>query len=216
MQPAVPLPPRPEDGITARLQRAFFFDNSAGTYTDVTAAVSERGTTSNATLSSAEADVDFLYIGCAVPFRGVRVNVNAANGTASVLVATYRKSDDTWAGLTETDGTASAGAALAIDNTITWTVPTDWITFSVNGSPPLYWVRLAWDGGLDSATTVAELVPLGVESNGPVAIITQVVQLPRYWFNPDLIGGIEATGDNSDTVVVTWLCVGKNTWWVAQ
>src|SRR3990167_7981445 len=50
------------------------------------------------------ANGDFLLVGAEFPFRGVLCDVNAANGTASVLTVAYRKNDDTWATTSATDG----------------------------------------------------------------------------------------------------------------
>lgn len=199
--------------FTPRLKKAWKFTASGSVYRDDTDAVRERGTNQTATYNSMAANTDFIYVGADVPFRGTYINVVNANGTASNLVATYTKSDGTWAGLTETDGTASGGAALAIDNIVTWTVPTDWEKRVVNGAGPHYWVRYAFDGGTDSATSLAEIIPMPIQpslsttiggSDTPVVVATAVTP-PRYWFDPSHVGGVEVTAANTEVVRIEWL-----------
>ena len=197
--------------FSPRLQKAWKFTAVGSVYRDDTDTLTERGTNTTATYNSMVATNDFIYLGCDVPFRGVTVNVVNANGTASVLSAFYWDGS-AWTGLTETDGTASAGATLAIDNNITWTVPTDWAKTVVNGSGPLFWVRMNSDGGTDSATSLAEIVPLGVQgtsatvggSDTPVVVATAVAA-PRYWFDRNAVGGVEILAANTEVVRVEWL-----------
>lgn len=197
--------------FTPRLQKAWKFTAVGSVYRDDTDALSERGTNQTATYNSMVATNDFIYIGCDVPFRGVYVNVVNVNGTASVLSAFYDVSG-TWTGLTETDGTASAGATFAADNIITWTVPTDWTKSVVNGAGPLFWVRMNSDGGTDSATSLAEIIPLPVQgtsttvggSQSPVAVATAVAGA-RYWFNSNAVGGLEMLATNTEVFRNEWL-----------
>ena len=74
------------------------------------------------------ANGDFLLVGAHIPFRGVLVDINAANaaGSNAVLTAKYRKTDNTWANITATDGTIAGGKTFGTDGNVTWTVPTDW------------------------------------------------------------------------------------------
>lgn len=198
-----------------KLKQAFKFTASGSVYRDDTVALSERGTNQTATFNSMTATNDFIYIGCEVPFRGVYVNVVNANGTASVLSGTYTKNDGTYAALTVTDNTASGGATLAIDNTITWTMPTDWTKASVNGGAPLYYARLTTDGGTDSATSLAEVIPLSVQtanSTGAkgVVAVTTAVSAPRYWFSREHVGGIEAIAADTNVVRFEFLCTSPS------
>jgi hypothetical protein len=140
--------------------------DSLATATDYSQNAQDGSAATDVTLSSqgTAAQGDFLYVGSHLPFRGVAVDVDAANGTASVLTVKYRKSDNTWADVTATDGTASAGAAIAVDGNVTWTVPTDWIPCqlmvdSAGSAVPhrladLYWTRWEVSVALDSSTTL--------------------------------------------------------------
>jgi hypothetical protein len=139
--------------------------DTLATVTDYSVAAQDADATTDVVASSLDtlANGDALYIGSHLPFRGIAVDIDAANGTASVLAGHYRKSDNTWAALTVTDNTASGAATLAQDGTITWTMPTDWqldtllaagaaATVNHSGSR-LYWVRLSVSAALDSSTT---------------------------------------------------------------
>jgi hypothetical protein len=161
--------------------------------TDSSDAVQDEDTATLLTLSSLDtaANDDFVYVGSYVPFAGVHVDVGNTNGTSSVLTVKYRKDDDTWADISDTDGTASGGATFAVDGSVTWTIPTDWkadkladvasIADSINvpqKHEALYWTRWEVSVQLDSSVTVlrmmaiprnttrVELVPtLGIEDS---------------------------------------------------
>jgi len=195
-----------------RLKKAFKFTAVGSIYRDDTAVFAERGVNTTATYNSMVATNDFLYVGCDVPFRGVYVNVVNANGTASVLSAFYWDGS-AWTGLTETDGTTSGGATLAIDNAITWTMPTDWAKTNVNGVGPHFWVRMNSDGGTDSATSIAEVIPMPVQPSVSTVIggadtpilVASAVAAERYWFDPENVGGVEITAATTEVVRVEWL-----------
>lgn len=206
----------PTWNFTPRLRKAFWYDVTAGTYTDITTALTDRTTATsiNSFDGAASHAGDLLYIGCDVPFRGVYVDVTNTNGTASTLDASYW--NGAWTDLSTTDGTASGGATLAQDAPITWTMPTDWATTSVNGTGNLFWVYLWVSADLDSSVSIANLVPLGVQTAQPTSVAITSTVRPRYIFDNALTGGIEATGDNADTLVINWLCSGRNTGQVSQ
>lgn len=112
-----------------------------------------------------------VYVGSHLPFSGLEVDVDATNGTASVLSGTYWNGS-TWANITLTDGTASGGATFAQDGNITWTVPTAWETSGLVDSvataergigvttAELYWVRLVVSAALDSSTTLNSMIAI--------------------------------------------------------
>lgn len=202
--------------FTPRLKRALKFTAVGSVYRDDTAPFTERGANTVATFNSMVATNDFIYVGCDVPFRGVYINVVNANGTASVATWAY------WSGaaytdLSATDNTASAGATLAIDNSVTWTMPTDWAMTTVNGTGPHFWVRMNSSAGTDSATSLAEIIPMPVQpsvnsavggADTPVLVAT-AVDSARYWFDSEEVGGVEITAANTEVVRVEWLCAGR-------
>lgn len=147
--------------------------DSLATITDYSSEAQDGSTGTDVTLSSLDtlANGDALWIGSAHPFRGLVADVDAANGTASVLTGTYWNGS-ALANISLTDGTTSGGATFAVDGQITWTVPTDWVAASlrtISGVPTtpvaastqsLYWVRLVVGAALDSSTTLNSLMAL--------------------------------------------------------
>jgi hypothetical protein len=134
--------------------------------TDYSDAAQDSSTATDVTLSSlgTAAQGDFVYVGSWTPFGGVSIDVDAANGNASVLTVKYRKSDNTWATISATDGTDSGGASMGVDGAVTWTVPSDWITTSLYAAgdtklrvglatQEMFWTRWEWSAALDSSTT---------------------------------------------------------------
>lgn len=162
----------PTWNFTPRLVKAFHYDDSLAKYNEITNALRDRFTAA-ADISSFEGAADpykdFIYLCCKVPFRGVYIDITNTNATASLLNALYPTAQGTWVGLTETDGSAAAGATLAQDAPLTWTVPTDWVRTTegpAGNSLGGYWVRLGVSVTLDSSVTIANMVPLGVQTGG--------------------------------------------------
>lgn len=135
--------------------------------TDYSENAQDNDTSTLVTLSSLDtnANSNAVWIGAALPFRGLSVDVVSTNSAASVLSGTY------WNGsalsnISLTDNTASGGNTFAQDATITWSVPTDWAkaTLKTAGSAAaairtdeLYWVKLVVSAQLDSSTTLASV-----------------------------------------------------------
>ena len=201
----------PTWNLTPRLQKAWWYDVApTPTYTDITDSLSDRTSAQaiNSFDGAAAAAGDLIYLGCDVPFRGVYVDVTNTNGNAAALDGSYWNGS-AWTDLTVTDGTSATSKTFAQDAPVTWTVPTDWATYSVNGSVNLFWVFLWTDADLDSSVSLANVVPLGIQTTQATSVATTSIPKPRYFFDRQLIGGVEATGDNTDTLVVDWLCGGK-------
>ena len=145
--------------------------------TDYSEAAQDGSTSTDVVLSSlgTAAQSDFLYVGAVKPFGGVSIDVDAVNGTASVITVKYWDGDS-WADISATDGTASGGASMAQDAAVTWTVPSDWaLTSLVKAgdttltSPglgtPLFWTRWEFSGGLDSSTTLNSMSAIASHTN---------------------------------------------------
>ena len=203
--------------FTPRLHYAAW-DNVA-TPQDETANVTARGTGRFSEIDSFAAATDNYYFATSVPLRGMYVNILNANAAASIVTWEYWNGS-AWTDLSDTDDTASGGATFAVDNSVTWTVPTDWAKGERVGmaattgiaATGLYWCRFNVSLDLDSDTRIAEFIPLGVQTTGPVPQnITSGGPVPRYWFNPGQVGGIEAVGDNTETLVLNWLVPTINT-----
>jgi hypothetical protein len=154
--------------------------DSGATWTDYSENAQDDDAATDVTMSSLDtlANGDALFVGCAVPTRGLAVDVDAVNGTASLMTGDYWDGS-AWSDITETDGTADSGAALGQDGSVTWTEPSDWESntlgtiidtekswagsFAGKGqlfNTALYWVRLKVSAALDSSTTLNSIHPL--------------------------------------------------------
>ncbi len=117
------------------------------------------------------ANLDAIFVGSPLPFRGVTVDIGTdAQGTSSrVLTVSYWAGGNDWVDTSDTDGTITGSASMAVDGTVTWAVPTDWAKATLFGTADgiegminetsiqekwsknkLYWTRWEWSGALDS------------------------------------------------------------------
>jgi len=172
----------------------------------------DASTSTSVMLSSlgTQAQGDYLLVGSHLPFRGVSIDVDGANGNASVITVKYRKSDNTWADISATDGTASGGASLAQDGTITWTIPSDWLMTTLREimaadsesydpniphfDRPLYWTRWEWSAALDSSVTLDSMLALNRSTVYGELVSGQVLE-QTIKRGVDGIGCIEALTD---------------------
>ena len=142
--------------------------------TDMTGSAQDGSTSTTMTLSSLAtlANGGALYVGALRPFRGAIIDVQNTNSTASVLTVKYWNGT-AWTTTSATDNTASGGATLAVDGTVTWTLPTDWAktSLSLAGDAPIvtipyafdarfYWTRWEVSVALDSSVTLNSLMAL--------------------------------------------------------
>ena len=183
------------------------WDND-GTFVDHTAIVAERGTVNEAAINAFNSSDDAYYIGCLQPFRGVYLDLENKNDTASVITVKYRKDDDTWADTSDTDGTDVAGDTLKQSGDIYWTPATDWIGNSVNGIGPLYYVQITVSATLDASVSINEIVPLSIHGTetmtiGPTAQNSDFQKGPIF-FDGNHIGGIECTGNAGSEAISVW------------
>lgn len=113
---------------------------------------------------------DFLYVGSHTQFSGVAIDVDAANGTASVLTVKYWDGNS-WEDISATDGTDSGGASMATDGSVTWTIPAGWATTRLFdsgdtdlnigiGKQELFWTRWEFSAALDSSTTLDSMLSI--------------------------------------------------------
>ena len=148
----------------------FYTVNAGSTVTDISAEMQDGDTTDVAIDSFAITPTGFMYVGADLPFRGVSIDVGTGpNGTANNLTVKYWDGG-AWVDISDTDAT-DTGAALAVDGTVTWTVPAAWekASLSVTGdtlptaqsqSSPQYWTRWEWSAAMDSYTDIAQMFAL--------------------------------------------------------
>lgn len=148
-------------------------DNLA-TATDYSVQAQDGLAATNVALSSLStaANLDYLYVGSHLPFRGVAVTSVNANGNASTLTVKYWDGA-AWTDITATDGSAAAGATLGQSGLVTWTVPAAWAKASLMtinspapasavpyGSDALYWTRWQVSAALDGTTDASAMLAL--------------------------------------------------------
>ena len=89
---------------------------------------------------------EFVYFGKAMPFQEIYLDL-ATPGSYTGVVWEYWNGA-AWTTLT----TAGAGDDLDADGKVNWTIPGAWATKIVNGSAPLYWVRVKCSTKTTTAT----------------------------------------------------------------
>jgi hypothetical protein len=107
----------------------------------------------------------------------------------------------TYTDISATDGTASGGACLAVDGNITWTMPTTWLEYSINGLKGFI-IRLSVSAAMDSSTTIRELSllpPDSVAGYGEAAVSYEL----GFGSNQGGISAYVASG--TGTLDLTWI-----------
>lgn len=118
------------------------FGYTASVYTD-RQGVSTSTNTDDLNLATlfATAGTDALYLGSTRPFRGLFLRLlDSVSSVAGTMTVQYWSG--TWETLQSTDRTTVAGKTLASGGSVTWDLPVDWATRTVNGSDDLYWVKV--------------------------------------------------------------------------
>lgn len=113
-------------------------------------------------------DDDYLYVGHSVKFNQMTVDVGATpNAIASTLTCQYFNGS-AWTALTITDGTAAAGATLAVDGSVTWTIPYAWALTSINNASG-YWLRFKVSADL-TANVILNSITITRQNNVALSI----------------------------------------------
>lgn len=132
---------------------------TASAYTDKTAAARD-STVDDLNLATVFATVgtDALYIGSALPFRGLSVRLlEAVSSVTGALTVSYW--NDGWTALAVSDGTAkTTGKTLSGGGSVTWALPSDWVPRKVNDVGPYYWAKVT----ISATPTGAKAAQVGV------------------------------------------------------
>lgn len=98
---------------------------------------------------------DALYVGHTAQFRGLSIRIEDApsSTTSTVSVALWR---DRWQ-TQQLDLPWSPQSAFSAGGALAWLVPGDWVRRSVNGSAPLYWVRVRVSAALTPSTVAPQI-----------------------------------------------------------
>ena len=125
---------------------------------DYTVDVTDGLTTTSADLGELNtyANDECVFICCPVQANRLTWTFGTANDTAAVGTLSYRKSDNSWADTTETDGTISSAKTLGQNGSMTWTTPADEIPcmmFGISG----FWYMWQTATQLNATCTVTGL-----------------------------------------------------------
>ena len=107
--------------------------DAMATVTDYTSAAndSDAATVVDVGSLSTLANGDCLIVGSPLPFRGVYVDIAAANTAGTATTSVFYWNGSIWADTSATDGTNST-MTLAVDGLVYWTVPSAWRKAKLN------------------------------------------------------------------------------------
>ena len=206
--------------LNPAIKDVYFYDASADAgsrYKIQTSNLLDRSTsTGTGTAMDSATTSDYLYICLEEPVAGIRVVIGAANGNTSALAAEYRQNDDSWTSLSPTDGTSSSSKNFAVTGSITWSAVTDWKRGSLGGpnnpfdtsnadapSPVGMWLRLSWNGAMDSDTEIDDLWAL---NNDTARGYFRAGQEYGVSFDRRVLGSIECIlASGTDTLQINWV-----------
>lgn len=188
--------------------------------TDYSDAAQDGSTSTSVVLSSLDtlANDGALYVGAGRPFGGVDIDIDGANGNASVLTVEYWDGDE-WQDITAVDGTDDSGATFGQDGAVTWTTPSDWVPTSLMkcGDAPAshpftgvmaYWTRWSVSAALDSSTTLDHMLALAPSSDYFELVQNQSFEMGiRYGLGGD--GCIEALTDTGTADLILGYASGE-------
>ena len=121
----------------AAASKVWQFDDSGGTYVDITTAFNDATAGDTNPWPAVEGVADRMYIGYVQPIDSLRFIISTA-GVGGTL--TWKYYNGAWTALSAAvDGTSNLTATAGTHN-VTYTRPTDWVRLVINGSESLYWI----------------------------------------------------------------------------
>jgi len=189
-------------------------DDLAGRIEDYSAIAQDGSTATSVDLSSLAAGRN-VYVGSAIPFRGVNIDVDTTNSTGSTALTVYYWAGS-WVDISDSDGTSSS-VSLDQDGSVTWTVPSAWqstslvkIDRSVNSSlhwrdVSMYWTKWNWSHAMDSTVTLDHMLGIN-ESTADAEVPASLGTGMRihHGFGSNGIAGIETlTNAGTGNMLVT-------------
>jgi hypothetical protein len=132
------------DQVDTGATKVYVVDVSGPTYDDITTAFNDTTDADWSPVPATEATDDYIAIGLNDTFT--QLTFDNANGTQGGNGAGdwqyFSETDSTWVDLSGlTDNTNDFKASVADGQTVSWTLPTDWARTSLDGEPPLYYIR---------------------------------------------------------------------------
>ena len=129
--------------------------DEGGAFTDQTAECNSAALGDVTVLRAAPASGDAFYLGWDKKFS--RVEWGGAGGPAgNTVVLEY------WNGAwTALGGITDDTSDMDTDGRITWTVPADWVTTTINGQGPFYYIRQRWSSVAGGGPVTMDLLDMG-------------------------------------------------------
>ena len=168
-----------------------------------------------------------LYVGSAIPFRGVYVDVDTVDDQSAVITVSYWNGSS-WVDTGDTDGTIDGGHSLgATAGTIAWTVPSAWQLSTLDKlasaagesldssgqkyrDTNMYWTKWTWSATLKSTTDLFHMIGMN-ESTAYSELTSSTAFEGRIHngFGSNGVGGIELLTDTG-TANVLVTCSAMN------
>ncbi|MDD5219676.1 MAG: hypothetical protein PHV11_03820 [Candidatus Bipolaricaulis sp.] len=158
--------------LSPKILHVLYYSASAGTYTDYVGSVTDRSSSTHLPLDAMGA-TDYLYLGTTEPVRGFYFDVNGTNknALAATLDVEYCSTAITESATiaftdvaSDSDGTTSGGATLAVDGAYTFTLPSVQRSFLGTWNNKLfnkcYWIRFNPSTTLSATIDVEEIIPI--------------------------------------------------------
>lgn len=131
-----------------------------GVFTDQTdAANSNAINTMNLLPVTPVATEDSYLFGHTEQFDSLKLDISTA-GTGGFTIVWEYWDGDTWETLSATDGTSSL--SVLGENLVSWTIPGDWATTTINSQGPFYYVRARYTAGAVTVTPLGRKTTLNV------------------------------------------------------
>ena len=168
-----------------------------------------------------------LYVGSAIPFRGVYVDVDTVDDQSAEITVSYWNGSS-WVDTGDTDGTIDSGNSLgATAGTIAWTVPSAWQLSTLDKlasaagesldssgqkykDTSMYWTKWTWNQDMDAAVTLDHI--LGINESTAYSELTSSTGYEgrvHHGFGTNGLGGIEMLTDTG-TANVLVTCSAMN------
>lgn len=139
--------------------KVYLYNGDSGSgFTDNT---TEAGTEGGTVFSLMDSTTDYFYVGNSATFTGIKIEFATRGSNYTLKVEYYDESSgtETWAELTANTNDLSDGTSkLESDGKITWTVPDDWGTNTVN-SQTKYWIRISTTSSPTTTATAYVVIP---------------------------------------------------------